>query len=79
MATVLNKTVRRVTRGHYKALYTKPHLIVVSLEPGDIIRFRAFRGKTAWDLTIDGAFRHAVALKALHDRAEKRAKRKAGL
>ena len=76
MATTLNKTVRRVTRGHYPAIYRQPHKIVVSLEPGDIIRFRAFRCKTAWDLTIDGAFRHAVALKALHERAEKK-KRKA--
>lgn len=79
MATPLHKTVARVTRGFYPAIYTKPHQIVVSLEPGDIIRFRAFRCKTSWDLTVDGAFRHAVALKALHEMADKRNKRKGEL
>lgn len=80
MPTTLNKTVRRVTRGHYPAVFSRPHKIVVSLEPGDIIRFRVFRGKTAWDLSIDGAMRHAVALAVLIRRQEKMAakKRRAG-
>jgi hypothetical protein len=77
MATELNKSVRRITRGFYRVLYAKPQRIVASLEPGDIIRFRAFGCRHTWDLPIDGAFRSAVRAKAIHDAAEKRKLRKA--
>jgi len=74
--TSLTKAVRRVTRHPYTVLYTgEARLIVVSLEPGDVITFREAGRRQTWSLPIDRMFRQAVREVALAQRRERKARR----
>ena len=73
--TSLTKAVRRVTRHPYTVLYTgEARLIVVSLEPGDVITFREAGRRQTWSLPIDRMFRQAVRESAIARRREKKAR-----
>lgn len=70
--TELKRKVTRRTRGAYPVLYRHPEPIVVSLDVGDLLTFRAARRRGVWTLPIDAAFRYAVRAKAFHESTEKR-------
>ncbi len=77
--TRLRKTVCRATDRNYNVLrcgvrHARP--IVVRLMPGDLLKFSELRGRNAWVLPIDTAFKYAVRLQAFQDAAEKRRKKK---
>lgn len=74
--TLLEKPVRRKTRGAYSVLYSRPRQIVVSLMPGDFLEFREAGRRAKFVLTIDGAFRMATRKHALELAAEKKRQRK---
>lgn len=73
--TTLEKSVARVTRGAYSVLYSTPQRIVVTLQPGDILEFRAKGGRHRWTLPIDSAFRSAVRIAEAAKRKEKAQRR----
>jgi len=74
--TSLTKAVRRVTRHPYTVLYTgEARLIVVSLEPGDVITFREAGRRQTWSLPIDRMFRQAVREAAQAQRRERKERR----
>lgn len=68
----IKRKVSRRTRGAYPVLYRHPEPIVVSLDVGDLLTFRAARRRGVWTLPIDAAFRYAVRMKVLQEAAEKR-------
>ena len=68
----IKRKVSRRTRGAYPVLYRHPEPIVVSLDVGDLLTFRAARRRGVWTLPIDAAFRYAIRAKAFQDAAEKR-------
>ena len=69
--TDLVRKVSRRTRHAYPVLYRRPERIIVSLDAGDILTFRAERRRAVWALPIDTAFRYAVRLQAFQQAAEK--------
>lgn len=74
--TNLNRPVRRRTRDAYAVLQPKAGRIVVTLAPGDLLVFRQERGRHAWTLPIEAAFRAAVHRQVARDAAEKELRRK---
>lgn len=74
--TLLEKPVRRKTRGAYSVLYSRPRQIVVSLMPGDFLEFREAGRRAKFTLTIDGAFKMAARKQALELAAEKKKQKK---
>jgi hypothetical protein len=74
--TNLDRPVRRRTRDAYSVLRPKPEKIVVTLAPGDLLVFRKERGRRAWTLPIEAAFRAAVHREAARDAADKKLRRR---
>lgn len=74
MPHLIKSPVSRRTREEYRVLFAsanKAKPIVVSIMPGDILRFRELRGRSHWDIAIDCAFRYAVKLHALAEAGER--------
>lgn len=62
--TTTYRSVTRVTRAAYSVLYPKPRPIVVSIGPGDVIRFREKGRREEWAVGIGEAFRLCVRRRA---------------
>lgn len=72
--TPLNRPLSRRTQHEYRVIYSsKSSPIVVTLLPGDVMKFRHLRQRSAFTLTIEDVFRYAVRAHAM---AEARAKKK---
>jgi hypothetical protein len=76
--TDLARKVTRRTREAYPVLFHKPERIVVSLEAGDLLTFRAAGRRHVWTLPIVSAWRYAIRMQALADAEQQRQDRKAG-
>lgn len=62
--TSTDKAVTRVTRAAYSVLYPAPRQIVVSIGPGDVLRFREKGRHEEWSVGIGEAFRLCVRRRA---------------
>ena len=77
--TDLTRKVTRRTRNAYPVLFThKPERIVVSLEAGDLITFRAARRRQVWTLPIVAAWHYAIRMQAVADAEQRRQDRAKG-
>jgi len=65
--TPITKTVKRRTIGQHRG-----RRVVISLEPGDLIGFRAERTRRTFYVTAAACFDLAVRQQVLADRAAKR-------
>jgi hypothetical protein len=76
MTTRIRKTVKRVTLTPLANYGADRKLIVVSIQPGDVLGFRLLRSRREYLLSIGEAMRYAIRLEVNRKRAEKIAARK---
>lgn len=62
--TSTERSVTRITRAAYSVLYPAPRQIVVSLGPGDVIRFREKGRREEWSVGVGEVFRWCVRRRA---------------